>query len=112
MNSLLIGLLLIAALLQMPTLPPSAELGGLAAIPCPTPAIARSYTVPAGFIDVYALLDDTVFGVLTFDKEGEFMAAFVYENGKVVVFTSIEELNKKHALCDDAREAAIRKKGI
>ena len=44
--------------------------------------------------------------------EGEFMAAFVYENGKVVMFTSVEELNKKHALCDDAREAAIRKKGI
>lgn len=112
MKSLLLGLLLIAAPLQMPTLPPGAELGGVAAIPCPTPAIAHSYTVPAGFIDIYALLDDTVFGVLTFDKEGKFVAAFVYENGKVVVFTSVDALNKKHLLCDDAAAAAIRKKGI
>ena|SRR3990167_3511264 len=111
MKSLLIGLSLIAAPLQMPTLPPGAELSGILPLLCPTPAVARSYTVPAGEIHVYSLLDDTVFGVLTFDNEDK-LVAFVYENGKVVVFTSIEELNKKHAVCDDAAAAAIKKKGI
>ena len=108
----LVGLL-IAAVLQMPVVPPGAKLGAIAPIPCPTPAIAQSYTLPNGsFMDTYALLDDTIFGVLVFDKEGKFLVAFVYEDGKVVKYTVVEELNKKHPLCRDAEEAAVRKRGI
>ena len=108
----LIGLL-IAVVLQMPAVPPGAKLGATLSIPCPVPAVANSYVLSDGsFLDTYALLDDTIFGVLVFDKEGKFLIAYVYENGKVVTYTITAELDKKHPLCRDAEEAATRKRGI
>lgn len=108
----LVGLL-IAVALQMPVVPPGAKLAATLAIPCPIPAVANSYSLPDGsFVDTYALLDDTIFGVLVFDKDLKFLAAYVYEDDKVVVFTDTAELDKKHPLCRDAEKAATRKKGI
>lgn len=112
MKSLLIGLLL-TIVLQMPVVPPSAELKTILGIACPISVVARGYTLPDGSImDTYTLLDDTIFGVLVFDKDLKFLAAYVYEDDKVVVFTDTAELDKKHPLCRDAEKAATRKKGI
>ena len=111
MNSLLVSFLL-ATVLSMPQVPPSAELINRGLIDCGDfTALVTDYKHKNGSSWlVYSTMAEDTFAIIEYNKDNAFTVAWLYENGQVVRYDSLDAVVKHSAgPCEDAREMLVRK---